>query len=215
VGIFARTPVPGKAKTRLIPLLGPRAAAEFHTALIRDTLRKVDALSGCVSRYFFLAGRNFPTLSAHYRLVRQRGAGLGARLENAFRRLLRSHSCAVVIGTDSPSLPPRVLHEALSELQVCDAVLGPCTDGGYYLIGLRLLSTGLLRGIRWGTAFAFRDTLRNLLWHGYSCSILEPWSDVDVLSDIRRLKKELARSRAARRLAPAAWRFLKAFEPAG
>jgi hypothetical protein len=117
----------------------------------------------------------------------------------------------VVIGTDSPLLPPRVLREALRELRVCDAVLGPCPDGGYYLVGLRRLTRGLLRGVRWGRASAFRDTLRNLLAVGYSCSILEPCSDVDVPRDVRWLEGQLASSKASRRLAPSSWRFLKGF----
>jgi hypothetical protein len=216
VAIFARAPSPGKAKTRLIPLLGPRGAAELHAALVRDALRKVDALAYRVTRYFFLAGRNFPRLlsQAGYTLARQRGAGLSAHLESAFRRLLRRHACAVVMGTDSPLLPPRIVDEALRELRVCDAVLGPCPDGGYYLIGLRRPQTGrvaagMFRGIRWGTAFALRDTLHNLLSRSYSCSILEPYADVDVPADVRRLENALGGNRKARRLAPATWCFLK------
>jgi len=214
IAIFARIPLPGKAKTRLIPLLGSRGAAELHAALIRDTLRKVQALSGRVARYLFVAGLPTPVAPARFTLARQCGAGLGERLENAFRKLLHRHPCAVVLGTDSPLLPPRILREALRELRICDAVLGPCPDGGYYLIGLRRprasgMPGGMFRGIRWGTASAFGDTLRNLLRRGYACSILEMCGDVDTPEDVRRLKRELAHSRTARRLAPAAWRFLK------
>jgi len=212
VAIFARAPSSGKAKTRLIPLLGGQGAAEFHAALIQDTLRKVDALAGRASLYFFLDGRKFPVPGSRYKLLHQRGADLGARLENAFRRLLRHHPYVVVMGTDSPLLPARVLREALNELRVCDSVLGPCLDGGYYLIGLRQFARGLLASVRWGTSLAFRDTLRNLLRGGYSCSILEPWGDVDVPADVWRLIEQLAHSRGARRLAPMAWRFLKRFQ---
>jgi rSAM/selenodomain-associated transferase 1 len=215
VSIFARAPWPGKAKTRLIPLLGPRGAAELHAALIGDTLRKVDALAGRVTRYFFLAGRRLPRLlsRAGYVVVRQRGVGLGARLENAFRKLFRHHPCAAVIGTDSPLLSPRLLREALRELRVCDAVLGPCPDGGYYLIGLRRVQKGLLRGVRWGGRWAFRDTLRNLLRARFSCAFLEPLEDVDTPKDLRRLQSVFLRSRAACRLAPTIWRLLNQLPP--
>ncbi len=145
--------------------------------------------------------------------MRQRGADPLERLENVFRRLLSGHAGVVVIGTDSPTLPPRLLREAIRELRVSDAVLGPCPDGGYYLIGLRRPRHGALggifRGVRWGSAFAFRDTLRNFLRRNFSCSVLEAWADVDRAQDVRRLRSELARSGAARRLAPATWRFLK------
>jgi hypothetical protein len=214
IAIFARPPLPGKAKTRLIPLLGSRGAAELHAALIRDTLRKVQALSGRVARYLFVAGLPTPVAPARFTLARQRGAGLGERLENAFRKLLHRHPCAVVLGTDSPLLPPRILREALRELRICDAVLGPCPDGGYYLIGLRRprvggMPGGMFRGIRWGTRFAFGDTLRRLLRYGFPCSVLESLEDVDRPEDVQHLREKLTHSRAARRLAPATWRFLK------
>ena len=70
-------------------------------------------------------------------------------------------------------------------------------------------STGIFRRVRWGTAWAFRDTLRNLVDCGLSCSILEPFPDIDRPGDLRRLARELARSPKARRLAPAAWSFIR------
>lgn len=213
LGIFARTPSPGKAKTRLIPLLGPRGAADFHAALVSDALHKVNALGGRVSPYFFLAGARYPVSStlSDYTLRRQHGADLGERLADAFRRLLRSHNRVVIIGTDSPTLPGRILRQALGKLRRCGAVLGPCSDGGFYLIGLRRLASGLFTGVRWGSGSAFRDMHANLVANGFSCTILESCADVDRPEDVKRLKIELAGSRAARRLAPYAWKFLKGF----
>jgi hypothetical protein len=139
---------------------------------------------------------------------------LGERLANAFRGLLRLHPSCVVIGTDSPLLPACILRQALRELHVCESVLGPCPDGGYYLIALRRpVDPGMLlsifRRVRWGTAFAFSDTLRNLSRLGLSCSVLEDCADVDLPRDFQRLKKNFSRNRTARRQAPATWRFLK------
>jgi uncharacterized protein len=225
IAIFARLPVSGEAKTRLIPLLGRAGAAEFQAALIEDASRKVAALisrSGRVAPYWFLAGTPsvgcfpMPHSGAQWTTLTQHGSGLGVRLDHAFRALLRRHAAAAVIGTDSPLLAPRTLRVARRELVVCDAVLGPCPDGGYYLVGLRdracatLGRRGVFARVRWGTAFAFRDTLRNLLERGLSCSILEPVDDVDRPRDLRALRRELARSTSARRLAPATSRFVKA-----
>jgi rSAM/selenodomain-associated transferase 1 len=215
IAIFARAPAQRKTKTRLIPLLGAEGAAAFQGALISDVIRKVDLLSGDVRRYLFLAGQNSHgcSLPSDYTLMRQRGADLGERLTSGFRLLLRRHPEAVVIGTDSPTLPLRLLNAAIRELDFCDGVLGPCPDGGYYLVGLRRLEAhqiqSVFRDIRWGSAFAFRDTLRNLLRNKLSCSILEPWGDVDRPRDFHRLKRELAARHAARRLAPATWRFVQ------
>ncbi len=204
--------MPGRAKTRLIPVLGREGAAEFQSALISDTLRKVRALNGRAKAYLFTAGRLSPGIPSGVRdvMVPQRGADLGERLEGAFRVLLRRRRAAVVIGTDSPLLKPGTLRGAVRELRFSDAVLGPCPDGGYYLIGLRRQDAGIFRGIRWGSAFAFRDTIQNLVEHGFSCSILKPVADIDRPSDLVRLARELGRTRAKRRLAPATWRFLKA-----
>jgi len=211
VAIFARAPSPGRAKTRLIPLLRARGAADFQAALLADTVRKVSTLPGLISRYIFISGHDFPVKSAlaDYTLKRQRGRDLEGRLGRAFRQLLQRHKVAVIIGTDSPLLPSKILRQAESELHFCDAVLGPCPDGGYYLIGLRRMSPGLFRGVRWGTPHAFRDTLGNFLRRGFSCSILEPVTDIDRPVDFRRLARELARSTAARRTAPAVWSFIR------
>jgi hypothetical protein len=205
MGLFARSPTPGKSKTRLIPLLGAAGAARFQAALAADAARKVNRLAGSAARYYFLAGNaaNLPPLRG-WKLLRQRGRDLGERLERAFARLLRAHPAAAIIGTDSPELPSRLLRRTLSELRACDAVLGPSPDGGYYLIGLRRLEARLLHGVRWGTRFAFRDTLEHLLDRGFVCSILETFPDVDRPDDFRRLAKTLHPRRA-----PASWRFVK------
>ena len=230
VVVFARPPIAGHAKTRLIPLLGQRGAATLQAAFISDTLRKVAQLKESVHPFLFLAGDPItlrrsavraprapswlPACIREFRVIRQQGKDLGDRLENAFRRLLRLHPSCVVVGTDSPLIPARLLRQALRELQSCESVLGPCPDGGYYLIALRRpadpgMLRGIFRSVRWSTAFAFRDTLGSLLRRGFSCSVLEGYADVDLPRDVHRLKEHLSRNRKARRLAPAAWKFLK------
>jgi uncharacterized protein len=211
--VFARTPSPGKVKTRLIPMLGPRGAAEFHAALLSDTLRKVNDLARKVTPYFYLAGGKYPASSSllDYRRRRQSGADLGARLDRAFRDILPRHGKAVVIGTDSPGLPGRILSKAMRELSRFDAVLGPCPDGGFYLIGLRRIADGIFDGVRWGSGAAFEDMRANLEAHGFACTVLDPIADIDRPEDVQRLEKELEDSRAARKLAPSTWQFLKGF----
>ena len=220
VAILARAPEPGKAKTRLSPLLGPEGAATFQAALLSDARRKVAAMRG-IARYLFVLAngplgfamcRQGRARNHTYTLAGQQGRDLGERLERAFHQLLRCHWRALVIGTDSPELSARALRQALQELRCCDAVLGPCPDGGYYLIGLRRLKRGLFRGVRWGTSFAFRDTLRNLIERHFSCSVLEPLLDIDRPADFRRLSKSLSLSPQLRRLAPATWSFVNTHE---
>ncbi|TAM80936.1 MAG: glycosyltransferase [Acidobacteria bacterium] len=210
VAIFARAVAPGKAKTRLIPALGPGGAARFHGALVSDVLAKVAGLKGRAARYLFAAGGDLPEgmVPRAFERRRQRGRGLGQRLSQAFHELLRGHSRAVIIGTDSPTLAPAMLRLALEELRATDAVLGPCPDGGYYLIGLRRTVPGLFNGLRLGTEFAFGDTISSLVAHGLSCSVLGPCPDIDRPQDLAALKKFLRKNSAARRLAPCTWQFL-------
>jgi rSAM/selenodomain-associated transferase 1 len=208
--------------------LGGRGAAELHASLLRDSLRKVLALAQNFTCYLIVTGRRSSLLPiesllkrleqersgrrppcARIRVIRQRGADLGERLDLAFRTLLRQHTKVVIMGTDSPLLAPGHLRLAFRELRVVESVLGPCPDGGYYLIGLRQFSRKLFGGVRWSSSFAFRDTLRNILRQGWSCAVLPLVEDVDRPPDLKRLETELKRSGPARRLAPATWRFLR------
>jgi len=211
IGVFARAAVAGRAKTRLMPLLGPAGAAELQAALILDTTRKVSQLSGATATWLFWAGGACPEFPqrSQWTLAPQRGRDLGARLDHAFRGLLRVHSAAVIVGTDSPMLAPRVLRQALGELRVCEAVLGACPDGGFYLIGLRRTVPGIFRGVRWGTRFAFREMRRNLAAAGLACSVLGAIPDVDRPPDLLVLARRLYDEPFGRRLAPALWQFVK------
>jgi rSAM/selenodomain-associated transferase 1 len=205
VALFARAAIPGKSKTRLIPLLGAAGAAAFQAALTADAVRKLNSLGRRAARFLFVSGslRAAPR-PAGWKRAPQHGRTLGDRLERAFKRLLRAHPAAVILGTDSPELPPRVIRKGIEELRASDAVLGPCPDGGYYLIGLRRFEPRMLRDVRWGTRFAFHDTLARLLAHRFICSILEPCPDVDRPQDFRRLSSGLSP-----RLAPASRRFVR------
>ena len=122
----------------------------------------VRKISGPKGRYLFLAGsarerREFSRhlgASGQVRIESQRGPDLGKRLSQAFRALLERHSSVVILGVDTPTLPRRTIRRAFGELRIRDAVLGPCPDGGFYLIGLTSNPFRLFQGIRWG------DTLR-------------------------------------------------------
>jgi hypothetical protein len=212
IAVFARAPVAGRAKTRLIPLLGPRGAAELQRALILDTVAKVNQLTRQTDSWLFTAGGKIPEFSGcdGWNVTAQRGRDLGQRLEAAFRRLLQSHSQAIIIGTDSPLLSPRLLRLALSELRSCDAVMGPCPDGGFYLVGLAREARELFRGVRLSSRHAFDDTRRALLGRGFSCSILPMVSDLDRPADLKEIAKQMFRKPSMRAVSPALWLFLGA-----
>ncbi len=142
MAVFARAPVAGHVKTRLIPLLGAQGAARFQAALISDTLRKVAGLRRWVQPYLFWAASPIPFRRSHaeaifyeqplaaaviseFSVIRQQGRDLGERLENAFRRLLRFHPSCVVIGTDSPLFPARILRQTLAGVACMRVGAGP------------------------------------------------------------------------------------------
>ena len=203
--IFARHPS-GRVKTRLIPHLGVRGAQGFHRACLVATVRLAASLPRRVHRFLCLASatpsdarRTARSMGLASRLhVRvQGGSDLGARLARMFAALWNEgYERVVVIGSDSPTLTRRRVLDALAALRWADAVLGPARDGGYYLIGLRRTAKKrLFDGVAWGTRRAFAQTRRNLQAAGLRVRRLPLGYDVDTPADLRRLEREVKRSR--------------------
>lgn len=217
VVLFAKVPRPHRVKTRLARKIGDASAQALHLCFVKDALSMVRKLRSPVTRYLFLDGsapdrRRFSLvlgLGQQIKIEPQRGLNLGSRLGQAFRSLLQLHSCAVILGVDSPTLPRGIIRNTLYELRVCDAVLGPCPDGGFYLIGLKSIPPRLFRGVRWGTKFSFQDTLQNILDCGLSCAILEEWPDVDRVEDLKMLEREFSLQEEKRVRAPSTARLLR------
>ncbi len=189
LGIFARFPEPGRAKTRLIPALGPEGAARLHEEMVRHTLRMTDDLkqTRAVMVEVWLAGGDEDRFLALFgaRTYRAQAAGdLGDRMACAFRSMLAETSAALIIGTDCPALDATLLSEALDELGTHDLVLGPATDGGYYLIGLRAPASGLFEEMPWGTDAVCAETLRRAGGLGLRVHQLRMLDDVDEPRDL-------------------------------
>lgn len=193
IAIFARAPVAGAAKTRLIPRLGAEAAAALQHALIHRALRTAVAANvGSVSLWC-APNCEHPALVGCSKqfgvsLYPQHGSDLGVRMFDAFTRLCRQGD-AIVIGTDCPALTAAELRTAAEALREGnDAVFVPAEDGGYVLVGLRHAIASLFCGIPWGTNGVMdhtRTRLRDagLRWHELPAS----W-DVDRPADIDRLR---------------------------
>jgi glycosyltransferase A (GT-A) superfamily protein (DUF2064 family) len=100
---------------------------------------------------------------------------------------LRESPAAIALGADSPGLPLRLVETAREALSKSDAVLGPCEDGGFYLLGLTSCKVGLLSNIPWSQPDTFAQTLARLQQAGMSVSVLETWFDVDTPKDLEQL----------------------------
>lgn len=138
-------------------------------------------------------------------LEQQGGGSLGARLEWAFREVFRRGAGkAIAIGVDTPWIGRERLRVAFDWLERDDVVLGPCSDGGYYLIGMRWLAAEAFRGVGWGTGTVLAATRRALERAGASYRLLPPDFDLDRWEDLERARDRL-RNRPERAPALAEW----------
>lgn len=191
--VFAKAPVPGYAKTRLIPALGEQGAADLHAKLIRKTVdMAVESVSAPVQ--LWICGAEDQTVFDEYHSAVndgvhiQSGKDLGARMGNALAQTLRIADFVVLIGTDCPAMESTYLKSACEALATgCDAVLGPAEDGGYVLIGLRRNHSHLFENIPWGTADVLAQTRQRLDDVGWTRQELSTKWDVDHPKDLKRL----------------------------
>jgi rSAM/selenodomain-associated transferase 1 len=200
VAIMAKAPRPGDVKTRLCPPLTHADAATLYRCFLLDKIEQVRRLDGArpAIAYAPSDGRPlFEALAPGFVLVAQRGADLGARLANCSADFLaRGHAGAVLVDSDTPTLPRGYLEQAVALLARpdTDVVLGPTEDGGYYLIGLRAPCPDLFTAMEWSTSRVLAETRRRAEQRGLRVACLPPWFDVDTGADLERLRAALAAS---------------------
>jgi rSAM/selenodomain-associated transferase 1 len=208
LGIFGKRPDPVRAKTRLAEALGANAAADIAEAMLFDTLetwRPGGSLIASGSRVVLVfdpadAGPWFDArVPAELALQPQVAGGLGERLAAFFAgEFADGADKVVVLGADSPTLDPSFVVSAFLLLDHKDAVIGPATDGGFVLLGLRPpFEPGLLEGIAWSTSHVLAQTVERLGRAGRSLALLPPWYDVDTADDWCMLQGHLRAMRAA------------------
>ena len=186
--VFARPPVAGQVKTRLIPALGPTGATTVYRRLLGIAL-DAGVRAAAHRRELWLATTDDdppPDLPAADRFTcfRQRGDDLGARMYNALADGLERADRVVLTGSDCPELDAAYIDAAFAALRDSDAVLGPTRDGGYVLIGLRRLHQDLFRDIAWSTSTVFDTTARRLDRLGWTWSGLATLRDIDEPADL-------------------------------
>jgi len=190
--IFAKEPTPGTVKTRLCPPLSPEAAARLYGRFLEDVLEemtRVPHLSVALA-YTPEEGRVFfhDLAPVGTRLVAQRGRDLGERLQQAFTWGFGQGAATVLIrNSDSPDLPGSVVLEAREVLgRGRDrVVLGPCPDGGYYLVGLTAPQPRLFAGINWSGPTVLADTRDRARDLGLAVHLLPSWLDIDTSTDLQ------------------------------
>jgi len=190
--VFARSPVPGQCKTRLIPALGEQGAAQLHEKLVRRSLaaaceaRPVAVQLWCAPDathpFFTACARDFPIV-----LESQSGIDLGARMHHALEVALRRHTKALLMGSDIPGIDADYLRAATGALDQAPAVFGPAEDGGYVLVGLNEPAQGLFEEIEWGGPLVMTQTRERLRRLGLRAAELATLWDLDRPEDLARL----------------------------
>jgi hypothetical protein len=191
VCIFAKPPVAGKVKTRLIPAFGAQAAAELASAMLRDVWAAVSACPQLRPVLASAAEGEFPVPVPDGDLWLQPAGDLGQRIETILCKGLLHAPVAIAIGADTPLLGSGHLIAAVRSLHMNDAVLGPAADGGFYLLGLSRCPAGLLRALPWSTPLTFAATRTRLLSNGFRLAELDALSDVDTPQDVQALTEAL------------------------
>jgi uncharacterized protein len=202
IAIMAKAPRLGEVKTRLVPPLSAEESLALSGAFIRDIAENILAAAETAPIDGWLAyspagsETEFAALlPAPIRLLPPRRSGLGASLADAAADLLAAgYDAACLVNSDSPTLPTAVLVEAAKTLVLPGdrVVLGPAADGGYYLIGLKLLHRRLFEDIDWSTERVFRQTVARAAEIGLAITTLPTWYDVDDPPSLRQLAADLA-----------------------
>jgi len=201
VAVMAKTPGMDPTKTRLQPPLSTAEAIDLYRCFLLDRLDALATLSSInpVVAVTPPEGQSIMASLAppRFRIVTQRGRDLGERLSNVLSELLADgHPGALAIDSDSPTLPMTWVTAAAEKLGRggADVVLGPCDDGGYYLIGVRAPQPELFRGMPWSTDRVLKLTLEKAAALHLNSYVLPPWFDVDTEPDLRRLHREMLTS---------------------
>ena len=183
---------PGRGKTRLANDFGEEAARELSGSFLDDTIELARGVARGVTVAFTPVDSRaeFATIAPEATLAPQPAGDMGERIAAALRLALEGRQSAILIGSDTPQLPAEVIHEAFRALGAADLVVGPASDGGFYLIGLTRASalSGLFDGIEWSTGSVLAKLVANARLLDLTVQLLEEFTDID---DARSLEAAL------------------------
>ncbi|MGH8377864.1 MAG: TIGR04282 family arsenosugar biosynthesis glycosyltransferase [Gammaproteobacteria bacterium] len=197
IALLCKAPIPGFAKTRLIPHLGEMDTAHLQEELILQAV--CTALNSSVGPvelwcdpdeshpFFGRIMKKYPV-----RLTTQPPGDLGTRLHTSASGALTAADAVILMGADCPIMPEYYLEEAAAALaRGCDVAVGPAEDGGYVLLGLRHANEALFDGISWGTSLVLSETQARIAQLGWRCHTLATLWDVDTPADYQRWRLAL------------------------
>lgn len=183
--IFTRNPELGKCKTRLAASIGDEAALQVYSYLLQHTATIAQQVKA--DRYVFYSENiieNDIWNNEKFRKKLQQGADLGERMHNAFTELFISgYEKVVIIGSDLLDLNDDIITTAFGTLNTFDVSIGPATDGGYYLLGLKKMHSEIFKNKDWGTSSVLSETLKDL--KNSNVHLLKELNDIDTFEDMQ------------------------------
>jgi uncharacterized protein len=212
--VMVKAPLPGLAKTRLSPPLAVSDAGSLALCFVQDVVSAALSIKPNLI-VAFTPPNGRPLLEASLpgglQWIEQQGQTLGERLISAVAHAYdMGFGPIIVLGADSPTLPPAIIEKAAETLSVgrVDVVLGPTADGGYYLVGLRKPEPQIFQNIVWSSPYTCEQTARNIRQLNLRLLMLDEWYDVDTFADLKRLSDELLSDNSTRLRAPQTYHWL-------
>jgi len=194
--VFVKLPAAGRVKTRLQPELSPALASRLYRAMADDVFTALER----PEQWDLVAFFSPPEQERAFRewlpsstdLVAQSGTDLGERLAGAFEwSHAQGYSRTIIVGTDMPTLGGDVLGDAFEALERVGVVLGPSTDGGYYLVGLNEPRPGLFENVSWSTPEVLEQTIARIGEAGARYHLLPERTDIDTWQDALAVLEEI------------------------
>jgi uncharacterized protein len=180
--IMSKVPKPGKTKTRLMTQISGEECAMLHLACLKDICHTVKGLD--VQGYVYFTGASEVDLPPEILKRLQIGRDLGERLYHTALGVLAEHDRLIFLGADLPNLTGDLLQQAIDYLDEFDTVIGPATDGGYYLLGIKYAHASLFADIEWGGAKVLDQTIKQIEESKLSYYLLESKNDIDTWEDL-------------------------------
>jgi len=186
--VFVKNPVPGKVKTRLAREIGIKNALRIYQKLLNHTLKIIIPLSQDVVIYYsddiiiedMWAGRQFLK-------EKQSGYDLGNKMSNAFKDYFsKGYKKVCIIGSDNLEINTEIIENAFHLLNDTDFAIGPASDGGYYLLGMKTNHSEIFKNKPWSTSEVLEETVNELKDQALSYSLLKTLNDIDTYSDLKK-----------------------------
>lgn len=185
--VFLKNPELGMVKTRLAATIGDKKALEIYLKLLHYTFQTIHSVEARIQLYFTdRIDQSFKYDDAFL----QEGSDLGIRMKNAFLKCDFNENKKVIIGTDCAQLTTAIIQKAFLQLEKYDLVIGPATDGGYYLLGMKKVYTPLFESIHWSTDSVLDETIQIANHLNLSFYLLRPLTDIDTEEDLWTLPED-------------------------